>query len=334
MPKSSRSSKNKHSSDALGENEKTAPLSDAQIIRTIMDKSEDTIYFKDKDSKFILNSKAHAQQFDLSDPSELLGKSDADFYPEDFFKKTVMDEQEIMRTGHPIIGRIEKWNRDDGSSVWFSASKYPLFNSSGEIVGTWGISRNITQLKTAEQELECLNAKLELANTRLAELTVLDELSGLYNRRHFDTNLKKTFDLYCRLRDSDKPSFFCLLLIDIDNFKEVNDTYGHAQGDAAIRHVADTLLSCARKSDYCFRFGGDEYAMILPDTDYASGLVLAERLRASLEKNFLLIDGKPLKITMSIGISSFFLQANDQEMLLEADTRLYQCKHTGKNRVC
>lgn len=314
-------------------NDGEAVLSDAQLIRTIMNTSQDTIYFKDVNSRFILNSKAHILQFGLTDPEDLIGKSDSDFYPESFSRKTLQDEQEIMRTGKPIIGIVEKWDRQDGNPVWFSASKYPLYNDLGQVVGTWGTSRDITELKSTEQELERVNARLEQANARLLELAVIDELSGLFNRRNFDDILLKTFNIYLRLREREIPANFCLLILDIDNFKVINDTFGHVCGDSAIKYVSNLLTAHARTSDYTFRYGGDEYAMILPDTNYAGGFDLAERLRSIVEHNPLHIGELVIGMTVSIGISSFASHADPKQMLLEADANLYQCKSEGKNRV-
>jgi len=310
-----------------------AVLSDAQLIRTIMNNSSDTIYFKDSHSRFIMNSKAHAVQFGFSDSPELAGKSDADFYPAVFAEKAIRDEQEIMRTGRPMIGIVEKWDRPDGTSTWFSASKYPLFNDLGQVVGTWGTSRDITDLKSAEHELERVNARLEQANAKLLELAVIDELSGLSNRRNFDEILWKTFNIYLRLRERRLPANFCLLILDIDNFKVINDTYGHVSGDTAIKYVANLLTAHARTSDYSFRYGGDEYAVILPDTNYTGAFELAERLRVIIETNPLLIRDTTLHMTVSIGISNFENHTEPEQMIVEADTNLYQCKNEGKNRV-
>ena len=314
-------------------NDGEAVLSDAQLIRAIMNTSQDTIYFKDIHSRFILNSKAHIIQFGLKDQADLTGKSDSDFYPESFCRKTLQDEQEIMRTGKPIIGIIERWDRKDGKSVWFSASKYPLYNELGQIAGTWGTSRDITELKSTEQELERVNARLEQANARLLELAVIDELSGLFNRRNFDEILLRTFNIYLRLREREMPANFCLLILDIDDFKVINDTYGHVCGDSAIKYVSNLLTAHARTSDYTFRYGGDEYAMILPDTNYVGGVELAERLRSIVEHNPLHIGEHIASITVSIGISSFTSHTDPQEMILEADANLYLCKSEGKNRV-
>lgn len=310
-----------------------AVLSDTQLIRTIMNTSQDLIYFKDIHSRFILNSKAHILKFGLTDQADLKGKSDYDFYPESFGRKALQDEQEVMRTGKPIIGIVEKWDRKDGTSVWFSASKYPLYNDHGQIVGTWGTSRDISEIKSTEQELERVNARLEQANARLLELAVIDELSGLFNRRNFDDILLKIFNIYLRLREREMPANFCLLIIDIDNFKAINDTYGHVCGDCAIKYVSNILTTHARTSDYCFRYGGDEYAMILPDTNYVGGIDLAERLRSIVEHNPLHIGEQIFNITVSIGISNFSAHSDLRQMILEADANLYKCKSEGKNRV-
>jgi len=320
-------------SDIILFNDGITTLSGILLIQTIMDNSQDRIYFKDRESRFILNSKAHAIQFGFLDPAGLKGKSDADFYPEEFYEKTLQVEQEIMGTGRPIIGRVEKWVRDNGSSVWFSASKYPLYNDKGEIVGTWGTSRDITDLKTAEQKLEQVNAKLEQANSKLLELAVIDELSGLFNRRNFDEILQKTFRIYAQLRERKVPANFSLLLLDIDDFKEINDTYGHLEGDTTIRFLADLVSAHARTSDYCFRYGGDEFAVILPDTCQTGALELAERLRVIVENSPLPSKEKDVHITVSIGVSTFDLHEDPRKMILEADTNLYRCKHEGKNRV-
>ena len=314
-------------------NDGTAVLSDMLLLHTIMDNSTDTIYFKDSQSRFLLNSKAHARQFGLSDPLELKGKSDADFYPEEFAAKARQDEQKIMQTGKSIVGIVEKWERPDGKSVWFSASKHPLYNDLGQIVGTWGTSRDITDLKTAEQALEHVNARLEQANAKLLELAVIDELSGLYNRRNFDDILQRTFNIYQRLRERCLPANFCLLILDVDNFKVINDTYGHLVGDTAIKFISNLLTEHDRASDYAFRYGGDEYAVILPDTNYEGGVILAERLRSIIENNPLIIGPITIRLTVSIGISVLGTHTEPEQMIREADANLYMCKQNGKNRV-
>jgi len=312
----------------------TRHLTDRQLVRTIMDNSSDTIYFKDLNSAFILNSKAHAMQFGVENPELLIGKSDTDFYPPYFANRALEDEQEIMRTGKPILGRIERLEKDDGEVVWFSASKYPLYDDNGTIAGTWGTSRDITPLKQAEQELERVNGQLAAANAKLKELAIIDELSGLYNRRHFYDILQKTVKSYARLKEKGRVSYFCLLLVDIDVFKRINDTYGHLAGDAMIRSVAKFLVDHTRSSDYAFRYGGDEFALLLPDCDLAGGHLLADRLRESLQKKVFTYAGIELNLTISVGVACCDGSSDAKDVVHDADTMLYQSKNCGRNCVC
>lgn len=308
-------------------------LTDTQLIHTIMDNSQDTIYFKDANSKFLLNSKAHAIQFGVSDPLELVGKCDNDFFPESFTGNAQRDEQEIMRTGVPIIGRIEKWVRDNGELVWFSASKYPLYDSKGNIVGTWGTSRDISALKNSEIEIQRVNQELALANAKLKKISVMDELSDLFNLRYFYEIMSKTMMMFSRVQKRGVQSTFSLLLIDIDDFKRINDVYGHLVGDQAIYHVAQLLKRASRTSDDCFRYGGDEFAVILPDTDRDEAFKMAERLRKTVEKNKMQSGDISIGLTICLGVATYTFQSDPMEIVSEADKKLYESKGKGKNQV-
>jgi len=308
-------------------------LTDTQLIHTIMDNSQDTVYFKDANSKFLLNSKAHAIQFGVSDPLELVGKSDNDFFPESFTGNALRDEQEIMRTGVPIIGRIEKWVKDNGELVWFSASKYPLYDSNGNIVGTWGTSRDISALKNSENEIQRVNQELALANAKLKKISVMDELSDLFNLRYFYEIMSKTMMMFSRVQKRGVQSTFSLILIDIDDFKKINDVYGHLIGDQAIYHVAQTLKRASRASDDCFRYGGDEFAIILPDTDKDEAMKMAERLRKAVEKNRMQSGDISIGLTICLGVATYTFQSDPMEIVSEADKKLYESKGKGKNQV-
>lgn len=309
-------------------------LTESQLIQTIMNNSLDTIYFKDRESRFIFNSKAHVIQFGFEDPQALIGKTDFDFYPPEFAENARRDEQEIMRTGTPIVGRVERWEKDNGDVVWFSASKYPLYDEKGNIVGTWGTTRDISDLKAAEKELEHVNHEYELLNNKLKELSVVDELSGLYNRRHFYETLNKTMKIFFRVRGRGYSSTFSLVLMDIDDFKNINDTYGHLVGDMAIKHIADLIKNNTRLSDYVFRYGGDEFAIVLPDTDYPGSKELAGRLRKIVESDPLAYHGSTINLTISLGTSTYSDQIDAMEIVQEADMKLYEAKNAGKNQVC
>ena len=159
-------------------------INDDLVIETIKRDGKDTIYFKDKNSRFIWNNKMHAMQFGIEDPNELVGKTDRDFFPAEFADKARELELEIMRTGKPVLNFEEALPLDEDTIKYYSASKYPLYDKNNQIVGTWGISRDVTDQKMLELELERSNHKLEL-------LARVDDLSGLYNRRYFYETLEK-----------------------------------------------------------------------------------------------------------------------------------------------
>ena len=160
-------------------------FSNEKILEVIRDYSNDTIYFKDSHSRFVWNNRSHAAQFGVSDPREMKGKTDANYFPKDFAGRARKEELEIMDTRIPLISNIEKLEKPDGSVVWYSASKYPIIDDKDKVIGTWGISRNITALKIVEEELSRTNEKLK-------RLSQVDDLTGLFNRRYFYEMIEKT----------------------------------------------------------------------------------------------------------------------------------------------
>lgn len=308
-------------------------LPEGLVIRTILNNSYDTIYFKDMASRFILNSRAHAMQFGVADPEQLLGKNDADFFPDAFYQSSYSDEQEIIRTGRPLIGRVERWDHPDGTVSWLMASKYPLYDDNGEIIGTWGTSRDITALKEAEAQLENLNRQLQEANERLEVLSTRDSLSGLFNHRHFYDTLKMAEVQELRQASGGGRTTFSIALIDIDHFKEINDTHGHRAGDMVIRAIGEMLLEMTRMTDTCFRYGGDEFAVMLGCADLSAARLVAEKIRQLLKDTPVPVDDGFIRITASIGVACYSETDSISQLINLADERLYLSKETGRDRV-
>jgi len=121
--------------------------------------------------------------------------------------------------------------------------------------------------------------------------------------------------------------------MDIDDFKNINDTFGHLVGDEAIRHIATLIKKNTRLSDYVFRYGGDEFAIILPDTDKTGSKELAGRIRNIVETTPLISSGVAHKLTVSLGTATYSDQVDSVELVQEADMNLYTSKSSGKNRV-
>ena len=164
---------------------------------------------------------------------------------------------------------------------------------------------------------------------KLVEMNTKDGLTGLYNRRFMDEKLKEEF-----FRCKRYPSEFSMIMLDIDFFKKVNDTYGHQCGDYILKSVSARVASLIRNIDFLFRYGGEEFCCMLPATGNEGALIVAERFRKAimdLENNY---DGSVIKVTISLGVSAVTENITKPEMLLQkADDALYKAKREGRNRV-
>ena len=160
------------------------------------------------------------------------------------------------------------------------------------------------------------------------EAAFIDGLTGLHNHRYF----QKRFDQdLSRTERYEKP--LALILLDIDNFKEINDSYGHLQGDRVLKDIAKIMMWERRGSDLFARYGGEEFAAILPETDVKGALLFAERLREAVEEHLFPTEGLPLKVTISLGVASFPERREKVDIIKAADDALYLSKKEGKNRV-
>jgi diguanylate cyclase (GGDEF)-like protein len=165
---------------------------------------------------------------------------------------------------------------------------------------------------------------------QLRRQATVDEVTGLSNHRRFQEALAHEIT---RMRRSERPT--ALALIDIDSFKAINDTHGHRNGDAVLQLVADTLMQVCRSTDEPARYGGDELAVILAETDLDGALTIGESIRRAVEAaEPQLPDGTALHVTVSVGVSALEAGHGDPEALIEAaDVGLYAAKRTGKNKV-
>lgn len=176
-----------------------------------------------------------------------------------------------------------------------------------------------------------LQEQIEDANRRLYELSCTDSLTGIFNRRHLDRVLEAEVSRHTRYGTP-----LTLLLIDVDHFKRVNDTFGHEAGDLVLRNVSATLKGLVRKADIVARYGGEEICIILSNTGTDGAMILAERLRAALERQSHQTDAGLVKATASFGAASLTdkTEAVDVHALLRrADQALYAAKRGGRNRV-
>ncbi len=174
------------------------------------------------------------------------------------------------------------------------------------------------------------NKRIEQQQEELEMLAYSDPLTGLPNRGHFDEVIKKEVSL----SDNGKR-MSCLIMLDIDFFKDVNDRFGHPSGDMVLVQVGDLLLKHIRKSDFICRLGGEEFILLLPDTSPGEAETVAEKLRSIIETTQFNAGGKPVRITASFGVSALDLSLDPTlvHQYSSADSALYQAKQNGRNRV-
>jgi diguanylate cyclase (GGDEF)-like protein/PAS domain S-box-containing protein len=459
------------------------------LFATLMDTVPDCVYFKDAESRFVRINAAMGRRLGLSDAAEAIGKNDTDFYNPEHAGKALADETEVLRTGRPLIDKEELEASTGGHEVWVMSSKLPIVDIDGSIVGTFGISRDITASKQAEQALESANSKLtgwvnqlekrnwestllsemgellqtcvneaeadkilsrfagdlfpelsgalsmikasrnavertaswgidvsaaiflpencwalrrgrvhasggsngrmrcshieptcagsfvcvpmmahgealgvlhlfrldgqdldesELrlammvaeriglaaANLRLREVlkaqSIRDPLTGLFNRRYMEESFER--ELHRANRDG---STIGAIMLDLDHFKQFNDTFGHDGGDVILEEFSALLLARTRKEDIVCRYGGEEFLIILPGASLEDTQIRAESLLGAAKKIAVSSRGRELgPISASIGVALYPKHGNTLGSLIgAADEALYQAKAHGRGCV-
>lgn len=188
------------------------------------------------------------------------------------------------------------------------------------------------ELITAKRRAEDLAEQLAEANRKLEDMANLDGLTQIFNRRVFQNLITREF-----YRCNRYGHTLSCIMIDLDYFKEINDTQGHMVGDQVLREIAGLLQDNLRQSDFLARYGGDEFVVISPYTDEKSANQIAEKLRKAVENHVFKIESRSIHSTISLGVSTFSENSaitNEQELIESADQSLYEAKRKGRNRSC
>ncbi|EKD38023.1 MAG: diguanylate cyclase/phosphodiesterase with pas/pac sensor(s), partial [uncultured bacterium] len=261
-------------------------------------------------------------------------KPGMDFFGEDVIGKEAAfyfeGEQETYSIVQPLFNGSEEvtylesyQRRKDGEKrllAWYCRA---LKDKNGQVTGALSSARDITERKQAEEALRESEIKYR-------ELSIVDDLTQLYNSRYFYHQLKMEID---RTDRYGQP--LTLLLLDLDDFKRFNDAYGHVEGDQVLRRLGQVVKRCLRQTDSAYRYGGEEFTILLPMTASGEGVVIAERIRTEFKKEtFSPAPGQDVHITVSMGVAQYKQQEEMKAFVHRVDQLMYQGKKNGKDRVC
>lgn len=235
------------------------------------------------------------------------------FYHGKFRPSTLVRGAFEVEDFFPHFGESGRW-------LFFTAA--PLRDTAGKFIGAIETLQDITEQKRAENALK-------ESEQRYRTLSITDNLTALFNSRYFYEQLGHEIE---RANRYQRP--LSLLLLDADNFKQLNDTHGHLEGDRALQTLAQVIKSCLRSADTAYRYGGEEFTAILPETSIDAAELLADRLREAFATTPLkLSSGAAIHSTVSIGVTQYVSPESIQRLVRRADDGVYQAKRKGKNCV-
>lgn len=289
-------------------NSRDDDFSESMLFAALMKNTADSIYFKDRQCRLIRVSRKMAEDLGYSDPTEIYGKTDVDLFGKDFGERTRVDDLHVMESGEAIIGIVECHESASGTKNWTSTTKLPLRGADGKIIGLLGITREINDLKQKELDLQFIATH--------------DVLTSLPNRYLLFDRLTQSISHAKRYDHK-----LAVIYIDLDNFKNVNDQYGHTVGDQLLTQVGNLLLQHIRESDTVARIGGDEFVVVIGNFSNKHEVVaLVERILADFSGQW----NEPLPtihVTASIGISIYPKDGTDATQLIKAaDDAMYEAK--------
>ena len=228
---------------------------------------------------------------------------------------------QILRGRMRVELEVEK-KLKDGSRAFYMITSTPLRDPDASLIAVVSSIADITLRVEAERALQN-------SEERFRELSTVDDLTNLYNKRHLNDLLKSEIDRTVRYQHP-----LSLMLMDIDDFKHYNDTFGHTQGDQVLAGIGKIISDNIRKSDSGFRYGGEEFVVIMPETPGEAAVKVAERIRRKFASTtFRPARDERIQKTISIGLTQYLPPENDKDLIARADQNMYQAKKSGKNRV-
>ncbi|MBK7356309.1 sensor domain-containing diguanylate cyclase [Propionivibrio sp.] len=230
-----------------------------------------------------------------------------------------------LRQSSLIVDAFEteaNWKNASGEDKWLYLTAAPLINGNGELIGAIETMQDVTERRLAEESLR-------KSEERYRELSITDAMTQLHNTRHFGVMVGKEIERAERYR---RP--LTLLIADVDDFKAINDTYGHSEGDRVLVTLAEVIRTSLRNTDSAYRYGGEEFAVLMPEITVWDGAKFAERVRTQFcARPFEMAEQTTLHSSVSIGVTQFQPGDDTKSLFCRADDGMYQAKRRGKNCV-
>ncbi len=312
-----------------------ALIEERNLLRTLVDNLPHRIFAKDIEGRYMLNNREDALFFGFESPADLAGKSDFDLHGPEAAANFRDQDQSVIVSGKPLV--IEySLTGIDGTEHWTKLTKTPWRSVDGKVIGIVGIAVDISENKEIERLLNTNNEKLKqqygkltFVHSQLREQSQRDPLTHLYNRRYLDDHLLK--EASSALRSKKKLG---VVMIDLDHFKLINDSYGHLAGDEVLQVIARMVKTHLRTSDIVCRYGGEEILCLIPDTNSDIILTRIEQMRLKIANAVVIQSREDVRQTVSIGVAFFPDHGTDIAAVINAaDEALYQAKQAGRNCI-
>ncbi len=283
-------------------------IESSPLLSSIINLIDDLIFYKDKHFKYI-GCNAAFLNFIGKDTEDLIGKDDFELF--DYNLASQFRKHDKLMLAEGSVRSNEEWvTYPNNKKVYLLTKKIP-FVYDGTNTGILGISRDITSL--------------EQANQKLQQQTLLDELTRVKNRKAYNLKIKSLLAVYERYQTS-----FSIISIDIDDFKDINDNFGHDVGDTVLQNFAALLENNIRETDHLFRIGGEEFVILSESKTKVDAIKLAEKLRLIVASTPLL---SQINVTISLGICEVTEDDSPNSIAKRVDNLLYEAKTHGKNKV-
>jgi len=291
-----------------------------KFLQKVIDAIPVGVFWKDRDLRYVGGNAVFAKDAGFANSSDIADKTDYDLSWKAFAEEFRADDRSVIDSGIAKLDYDEKVTTSDGRTIWMRTSKVPLLNNDNENIGIMGVYRDVTAQKETEDEIYTL--------------AFYDSLTSLPNRRMFLERIRRYIASGAR-----HHNYGAILFLDLDNFKTLNDTRGHAIGDMLLVEVANQLKACVRDGDAVARLGGDEFIIMLEglSTDNQQAATQAESVAQKILESIrkpILLQGFEHHGSISIGIILFRgEELTDDELLKYADTAMYEAKSAGRNTL-